>query len=194
MDIICVTDMRQSVDDFYNRIEQIALAKPSLIILREKHLSEKNFEEVCLKCKEIVPIDMLSANTFIDVAKNNGIRNIHLSFKDFIKNESKLNYFQKVGVSIHSKDEAVIAEEKGADYLIAGHIFDTDCKKGVEGRGVEFLKVICDVVSIPVYAIGGITLDKVNDIKGTRAFGVCVMSGLMRVINPYLEVRGYLDK
>ena len=194
MDIICVTDMRQSVDDFYNRIEQIALAKPSLIILREKHLSEKKFKEVCLKCKEIVPIDMLSANTFIDVAKNNGIRNIHLSFKDFIKKESKLNYFQKVGVSIHSKDEAVIAEEKGADYLIAGHIFDTDCKKGVEARGVEFLKKICDAVNMPVYAIGGISLEKVKEIERTGAYGVCVMSGLMKAYDPYLEVISYLGK
>ena len=194
MDIICVTDRKQSVGDFYRRIEQIALAKPTLIILREKDLSENEFNEVCLRCREIVPMDILSVNTFIDIAKNNEIRNIHLSFEDFIKKGiEKMKYFKKIGVSIHSKDEAIIAEKRGASYLIAGHIFATDCKKGVAPRGMDFLEEVCKVVDIPVYAIGGITKDKVKDVKKAGASGICVMSSIMKTSEPYKEVKGYLE-
>lgn len=88
--------------------------------------------------------------------------------------------------------------------MTAGHIFATDCKKGLPPRGLDFLKNVCDAVGIPVYAIGGIniasnynstasdspsTYDAVRDISVPRlaevmecgAAGGCIMSGMMRV-------------
>jgi thiamine-phosphate pyrophosphorylase len=89
-----------------------------------------------------------------------------------------------VGVSVHSSEEARYAAEHGAAYLIAGHVFTTDCKKGLEGRGLEFLNDVCGVVHIPVYGIGGITEHNIAAVAKTGAAGACLMSSLMQSPNP----------
>src|SRR5689334_1120551 len=87
--------------------------------------------------------------------------------------------FDQIGASVHSVEEAKEAVILGATYLIAGHIFSTDSKKGVPSRGLSFLKQVCDAVSIPVFAIGGIKRNDVNAIKAAGANGVCIMSEAM---------------
>ena len=88
--------------------------------------------------------------------------------------------FDLIGVSVHSVEEAIFAEKMGAGYVTAGHIFLTDCKKGLAARGLPFLKNVCESVGIPVYAIGGITPDHVDAGLGAGAAGFGVMSGIMR--------------
>ena len=95
-----------------------------------------------------------------------------------------LQLFDQIGASVHSVEEATEAVTLGATYLIAGHIFSTDSKKGVPPRGLSFLKQVCDAVSIPVFAIGGITRNDVNAIKATGAKGVCIMSEAMTCETP----------
>ena len=68
--------------------------------------------------------------------------------------------FTKIGISVHSVEEAKEAEQLGASYLTAGHIYATDCKKGLLPRGLEFLEEVCKEVNIPVYGIGGIKFDE----------------------------------
>jgi thiamine-phosphate pyrophosphorylase len=70
--------------------------------------------------------------------------------------------------------------ELGADYVCAGHIFETDCKKGVPPRGLSFLRDICAQSPVPVYAIGGIREENENKAIEQGAAGVCVMSGAMK--------------
>ena len=86
-----------------------------------------------------------------------------------------------LGCSVHSVQEAREAETLGADYLIAGHIYATDCKKGLPPRGLDFLEEICRSVSLPVYAIGGIRPDQeqIEKTLAAGARGLCVMSGAM---------------
>ena len=67
-------------------------------------------------------------------------------------------FFKVIGTSVHSVEDAIKAEQLGATYMTAGHIFATDCKKGLPPRGLDFLKNVCDTVQIPVYAIGGINI------------------------------------
>ena len=81
------------------------------------------------------------------------------------------------------KEEAKEAERLGCTYITAGHIFLTDCKKGLPGRGLTFLQNICENVSIPVYAIGGISNENINDVRQTGAAGACIMSGFMKCNN-----------
>ena len=102
-------------------------------------------------------------------------------------NEGKVeafNTWKQIGVSVHSREEAVYAERRGADYLIAGHIFLTDCKKGVPARGLDFLKEICASVEIPVFAIGGMNLEHGRMAMEAGASGVCMMSELMESDEP----------
>jgi len=88
-----------------------------------------------------------------------------------------------LGASCHSLEEAKEAVELGCTYLIAGHIFATDCKKGLPGRGTEFLQSVCESVQVPVYAIGGISGENMTLVRKAGAKGGCVMSGWMQCDN-----------
>lgn len=94
----------------------------------------------------------------------------------------KYPHIKRIGTSIHSVDDAVFAESHGADYITAGHIFTTDCKKGLPGRGIDWLKSICHAVSIPVYAIGGISDANVSMLSDCNIAGYCMMSASMKPI------------
>lgn len=189
MNIICVTNKKiteESGHDFYSQVERIAGAAPEKIILREKELSEDEYIKAAKKCFNICKkYDIAFAvNKFINAAKKLGIKNIHLSFDDFLENKNKLAFFNQKGVSVHSVEEAVSAEKNGADYIICGHIFETDCKRGVLPRGTKFLTEIIKSVKIPVYAIGGINEENIMQVKNTGVSGVCLMSSLMKSGSP----------
>ena len=92
----------------------------------------------------------------------------------------KYPHIQRIGTSIHSVEDAIFAESHGADYITAGHIFTTDCKKGLPGRGIEWLKTVCDAVSIPVYAIGGISDANAGELSDCEISGYCMMSASMQ--------------
>ena len=94
----------------------------------------------------------------------------------------KYPHIKRIGTSIHSVEDAVFAESHGADYITAGHIFTTDCKKGLPGRGVDWLKSICHAVSIPVYAIGGISDANISMLSDCNIAGYCMMSASMKPI------------
>ncbi|WP_458462870.1 thiamine phosphate synthase [Paenibacillus sp.] len=93
---------------------------------------------------------------------------------DVISNVQRL----RRGVSVHSMDEAKIAEERGADYLFFGHVFVTNSKSDVEPRGLHALTEVCTGVSIPVIAIGGIEPENICAIRSAGAQGVAVISNV----------------
>ena len=95
-----------------------------------------------------------------------------------------------LGVSIHAPEEAVRAQKLGADYVTAGHVFATDCKKGLPGRGLPWLEGVVKAVSIPVYAIGGIGPDNLAAVARTGAAGACLMSAFMACPDPQTYVEG----
>lgn len=191
-DIIAVTNRKLCERPFEEQIERVCKLKPKAIILREKDLSEADYEQLVLNvfyiCKKYdVP---LIAHTYAATAIKLGIKNVHFSIENLRKYINKTNETNenienniKLGCSIHSVKEAVEAEKLGASYITAGHIYKTDCKKGVEPRGLEFLKEVCRNVDIPVYAIGGIQLEggKREQVIKCGASGSCIMSGLMNI-------------
>ncbi len=193
--ILSVTNRLLCKEDFLKRLERIAKAKPSGIILREKDLSPQEYEKLAKKCLEIckkyeVP---LIIHSFVEAAETLGVVRIQLSMADFLKKHSELNDFSCVGVSVHSVKEAKQAEQLGANYLIAGHIYATDCKKDLPPRGLNFLNEVCNAVAIPVFAIGGIREHCVTEVRKNGASGVCVMSQLMICDNPEEKVTAYYN-
>ena len=80
-------------------------------------------------------------------------------------------------------EEAEEAQKLSATYLTAGHIYTTDCKKGLPPRGIDFLKEVCGAVTIPVYAIGGIHAGtgQIQEVIKCGASGGCIMSEMMRI-------------
>lgn len=189
MDLIAVTNrtlIGTNLSEFYKKIEQLAKASPKKIILREKDLTEDEYEEIAKNCKKICDLKNVdfAVNKFISVAKKLNIKNIHFSVNDFSKNINNLTFFNSVGVSVHSPAEALFAEKHNANYVIAGHIFQTDCKKDLPPRGISFLNSVCKETSLPVYAIGGITPNNIAELKSTNIAGVCLMSSLMLSPSP----------
>ncbi|MHA9739787.1 thiamine phosphate synthase [Robinsoniella peoriensis] len=181
---LCITNRALSSGDFMNKIMELA-DRPEIekIILREKDLTPDEYEILAVKCWEICRGHgkPLVINHFVEVAKRLQIPEVQISMESLrTYANSALGNFLSVGVSVHSAEEAVEAQLLGADYLIAGHIFQTDCKKGIPGRGLAFLEEVCKLVSIPVYAIGGISPDNIHEVIRSGAKGGCMMSGFMR--------------
>ena len=83
---------------------------------------------------------------------------------------------------IHSVGRGKRGCRLGADYLFAGNIYETDCKKGLPGRGLDFLRQVCMESSVPVYAIGGVNEERLPEILSTGAAGGCMMSGFYEAV------------
>ena len=182
-DILCVTNRSLCKEDFLQRVEKIAACRPKGIILREKDLTKEEYkklaEQVCKLCERYEVPCML--HSFADVAIELGAENIHLPLHMLRgMDEKKKERFKEIGASCHSAEEAQEAEKLGCTYITAGHVFATDCKKGLPPRGLTFLQAVCQSVSIPVYAIGGIGSENIDSVRKTGAKGACIMSGLMK--------------
>lgn len=185
--VIVVTNRVICKGDFFERLEEIVCVKPDAVILREKSLSTTEYQLLAEKCKKICDkygVDLI-ANTFISPAREAGIKKIQLPMAEFLRRQDELKDFEEIGVSVHSLDEAILAEKLGANFLIAGHIYMTPSKPDMPSRGIEFIENICERVSIPVMAIGGITPARIPEVEKAGAKGVCVMTPLMTCENPH---------
>ena len=99
-----------------------------------------------------------------------------------------------VGFSAHSREEAVMASEQGADYITYSPIFPTKSKEGHPGHGLERLRDVCDAVApLPVFALGGITSERVASCKTAGAYGVAVISGILGTADTPMSARRFLD-
>ena len=101
--------------------------------------------------------------------------------------------FERIGISVHSFDEAVEADTIGADYVTFGHVFPTQSHPDEPGRGLDALAEIVERLAIPVLAIGGITLANVGEVLATGCAGVVVMSAIADQKDPALATRHLLD-
>ena len=179
--VICVTHRLLCPDDFLERLDRIAAQHPYAIVLREKDLSESEYEALARDCLRIcqkhdVPLNL---NSQIAVARRIGCDGIHLPFHLLLQHKNELGDFSRVGVSLHSPEEAAQLADTPATYVQAGHVFPTDCKAGVPPRGLSFLRAVCQATDLPVFGIGGITAERYPAVVQTGAAGACIMSGLM---------------
>ena len=159
------------------------------LTLREKDLYKNEYLKLVEKIYPICQkyrIDLiLHQNYDLRLDNKYNIKGLHLSyntFKSLNKNirEELIKKYKKIGVSIHSLDEAKEVENLGANYVVAGHIFKTDCKKDLEPRGLKFIQELSLILTIPIFAIGGINQENSHLVINSGAFGVCMMSSLMK--------------
>lgn len=190
-DIICITNRSLCGGDFLVRLGEIAAARPKAIVLREKDLSPQEYRKLAAEALQIcrqhsVPCVL---HSFADIAAELGAEGLHLPMARLRELPDEMKTFRLLGASVHSPEEAAEAQALGAAYITAGHVFPTDCKKGLPPRGLGFLKSVCGAVDIPVYAIGGINAENYRLVRGAGAAGACVMSGLMTCGDP----KEYID-
>lgn len=149
-------------------------------ILREKDMEESEYRLLAMEVQETCMQTgiLFICHTFLHAARQAGCSRIHLPFPQFM--DLQPEGFDRIGVSVHSLEEALQAQQAGADYLIVGNIFETACKQGLPGKGTEFLREICRKTLIPVYGLGGITETNERQIQMTGAAGACRMSDYMK--------------
>ena len=181
-DILCVTNRKLCQEDFLTRIERIAACHPAGIILREKDMSPVEYRVLAAEIIKICARYDVKCilHSFVDAAMELHAEAIHLPLHILrgISQEKKAK-FAAIGASCHSVQDALEARALGCTYITAGHVFETDCKKGLPGRGLSFLRNVCDTVDIPVYGIGGIDAGNISKIREAGAGGACLMSSLM---------------
>lgn len=190
-DILCVTNRKLCQEDFLTRIERIAACCPAGIILREKDLSPEAYKELAAQVMEICArYDVCCIlHSFVNVATELQAEAIHLPLHILrTMTQEEKSHFSILGASCHSIDDALEAQVLGCIYITAGHVFKTDCKKGLPGRGLFFLQDVCKAVSIPVYGIGGINDTNISQVRAAGTAGACLMSSLMAAE----DVPGYL--
>ena len=184
---ICVSNRHLVEGDYYAQLEKVANSGISAILLREKDLSLEQYEVCARKVQNICAragIDCI-LHQFIPAAVKLGAKKFHLPFSVFMDETTDIQALHQagmcIGTSIHSAEDAITAQKRGADYITAGHIFTTDCKKGLPARGLDFLREVCENIDIPVYAIGGINEGNAASCIQAGANGVCMMSAYMRM-------------
>ena len=193
-DLLCLTNRALCKEPLFDRLEKLASAKPAGLLLREKDLSEEAYralaERVLALCAAAGIPCLL--HHFPAVARQLGVKALHLSLPRLkALSAADRAFFSTLGASCHSLAEAKEAEALGCTYLIFGHVFETDCKKGLPGRGPAALADICAHVRLPVLAIGGITPENAPAVRAAGASGLCVMSSAMTSPDPAALVKAF---
>lgn len=184
-----VTDHRNKTDEeFLNIIEEAIKGGTSIVQLREKTASTKDFYQLALKVKEIttrydVP---LLINDRIDIALAVDSEGVHLGQDDMPADIARkiIGDDKILGVSASTVEEAIKAQIDGADYIGSGAVFPTATKDDADSVSKEELKSIVDSIDIPVVAIGGITIENASELKDTGIAGFSVVSAIMSADDP----------
>ena len=185
-------NLEKQIEKIFSAYEKKIILKNFEIValtLREKDLNKNEYlkliEKVYPICQKYKINLILHQNYDLNLDEKYDIEGIHLSYSIFkslnqnIKAEL-IKKYKRIGVSIHSLDEAKEVESLGASYVIAGHIFKTDCKKGLEPRGLKFVEDLSSILSIPIFVIGGIDEKNSLSVINNGAFSICMMSTLMK--------------
>lgn len=150
--------------------------------LREKNLDDESFYEEAVKLQEMardygVPFVV---NDNVDIAVRMNADGVHVGQSDMEAGNVRalIGPDKILGVSAQTVEQAVLAEERGADYLGVGAVFPTGSKDDAEDVSFETLKAICEAVSIPVVAIGGITSENTPKLAGSGICGIAVISAI----------------
>lgn len=169
-------------ETLYDQVKKALDGGATFVQLREKKLDREDFLAEALEiqklCKKYgVPFVI---NDEVSIAKDVDADGVHVGQSDMEAMDVRkvLGPDKILGVSAQTVEQAIIAEKHGADYLGVGAVFATGSKDDADDVSHETLKAICEAVSIPVIAIGGITKDNVSELAGSGICGVAVISAI----------------
>lgn len=178
--LITNRNLVKSDEEYFNKIEKAVEGGISVIILREKHLSADILFKYAERISRIIENTncKLIINSNIEVYRKIDAYGIHLPFKMFLDYKKEEN--EIIGVSVHSLEEAMVADKGGATYVLVSNIYETKCKEGLKGKGVDFIKEIKKNVSCSVIALGGITEENKKEVYKAGVNGIAMMSLFMK--------------
>lgn len=136
-----------------------------------------------LKLNDLLDRSRVAVNGQAKAAGTYGMDWLHLP-ASWLENTPPFGRFARIGLSVHSFDDAVEADAIGADYVMFGHIFATQSHPDEDARGLQALAEIVERLDIPVMAIGGITAANLGQVLETGCAGIAVMSAIGDQPNP----------
>lgn len=198
MTLYAVTDAAWTGEKtLIQQVKEALEAGITFLQLREKHLSEKEFLREAVEIKRLTDQYQIPfvINDNIDIAQKAGADGVHVGQDDMPVEEVRkiLGEDKIIGVSAHNVEEAVRAEQGGADYLGVGAVHTTATKENTSAVSMEEMKKICQTVSIPVVAIGGIKKNNMNVLSGTGVDGIAVVSAIFAAKNIKEETKELLE-
>lgn len=184
-----VTDSSYHTEEsFLRTVEEALRGGVTLLQLREKEKSAREYMELAGKVKEIcgrygVP---LLIDDRVDVAAAVGAAGVHVGQSDIPVAAARkiLGPDKIVGATAKTVEQALEAWRQGADYLGVGAICPTTTKVKTILTKVSTLKEICEAVPIPVNAIGGLNAGNMDVLEGSGIAGICVVSAIMKSEDP----------
>ena len=192
--IACITNRRLVKGDFLAQIERVAaMEMADWIIVREKDLRAEEYRTLFSQVVRIAHRHekkcLAHGRIALGMMSELGADGIHLPL-DVLREWRAASGRQSggegavqfVGASAHSASELAEAAALGADYATLSPIFATACKPGVAPLGTAALAAACKASPLPVFALGGIGMDKLDACIEAGAAGCCMMSELMRCI------------
>lgn len=185
-------------EEFLYRIEEALKGGTTLIQLREKERTTREYIDIAVKVHELakkydVP---LIIDDRVDVAMAVDAEGVHVGQSDMPVDMARkmLGEDKIIGATAKTVEAAKEAYEKGADYLGVGAIYPTTTKVKTVLTSVETLAEICKAVPIPVNAIGGLNINNIDILEGIDIDGICVVSAIMKAENPFEAAKALADK
>ena len=164
----------------YEQVEDALKGGATFIQLREKKLDKEDFLKEAIEiqalCRQYhVPFVI---NDDVDIALQMDADGVHVGQSDMEAGDvrAQLGPDKIIGVSAQTVEQAMLAEQRGADYLGVGAVFPTGSKDDADDVSHDTLQAICEAVQIPVIAIGGISKNNVLQLKGRGICGIAVIS------------------
>ncbi|MBM6854758.1 thiamine phosphate synthase [Mediterraneibacter glycyrrhizinilyticus] len=181
--LYAVTDRSWLGDSsLYDQVESAIEGGATFIQLREKNLDEADFlseaKEIQKLCREYKVPFVINDN--VEIAAQIDADGVHVGQSDMEAGDvrKRLGPDKIIGVSAQTVEQALKAQEHGADYLGVGAVFPTGSKADATEVSHQTLKEICEAVDIPVIAIGGITKENVSELKESGICGIAVISAI----------------
>lgn len=169
--------------DLIQSVEAAIKGGTTIVQLREKNCSSKDFYELALKVKEVtlkynIP---LIINDRLDIALAIEADGLHIGQEDLPLTVARkiVGKDMIIGVSATTLEEALLAQKQGADYVGIGSVYPTNTKLDAKPVSLEELHVIREAISIPIVGIGGINEDNVIDLMKTKIDGVAIVSAIL---------------
>ena len=171
-------------EDFLNKVKEACRSGVTLVQLREKECSTREYYELAHKVKTITDTYQipLIIDDRVDICLAVDASGAHIGADELpVEVVRKLIGKDKIlGVTAKTVERALEAEQNGADYLGVGAIYPTTTKVITQPTSIETLKAIATTVSIPIVAIGGIKEDNMEPLEGTGIAGVAIVSEIMK--------------
>ena len=153
------------------------------IQLREKNLPKRAIYNAAISIRDITikRNTVFIVNDYVDIALAVNADGVHLGQEDMPVAEARkiMGKGKLIGISTHSLDQAIKAQDAGADYIGFGPIFHTTTKDAGNSKGIPALSQIRKLIDIPIVAIGGITCENVSKVLNSGADAAAIASGIL---------------